>query len=764
MSKVKKTLGLCMIVKPSDDEAIKLDACLHSCANYFDEIYITQAGQEPNEEVSKVIKKHRGTESFFKWVDDFSAARNYNFSQATTDWIMWLDADDILEGGTHIRKNIELADNNKVSGLYTIYHYKVSNGQVEDKHWKLQIIKNDNIYEWKGLIHEDLLAVRPTQNAKINDVIRVHTADEEDSAASLARNIKMLEKAAELEPNEPRHFFYQARCFLGSEEWGKVLKAVKRYLELSNWKAERADAWNMAGEAALRLEALDEALTAHNNAILEEPDAPDAYIYKARVYIKKQEWENALTMLQIAEQRDSTKNPLKREALYKHDLYVMASIAQMHLGKFEEAVKSVKRARQSFDTERSLATLQLAEEMWAKEQKTLQYHRICLDLLEEPEKCLAVLDTAPVEIQDDPRLLRIRFTVERREWDKDEVAIFCGNSLEDWDGNSIKEGGIGGSETAVIEIAKRLVKAGKKVTVFNRCGAFHDGKEIDGVLYKNFWQFNKEDVFNVLWVWRGTSLLEHDIKAKKVIIDMHDVATPHIFYKEVLDKIDHIFVKTEYHKSLYPTVPEEKFVVVGNGIDLARFDQEAKKDKNKFIYTSTQNRGLEQLATMWPKIKEAIPEAELHYFYGWNTWLETHKDNPAMMDWYNHMQTLLSQEGIVNHGRVDQYTLAKHQLEAGFWLYPTAFPEIHCITALEMQAAGAYPITTGFAALEETQQWGEKLPGDINDPEWQQAYIDKVIEEYNNYDLIEPAMGKKWALDNSWDKVTDTWIKYMNTQ
>lgn len=750
-----------MIVKPTDDEAIKLDNCLSSCANYFDEIYITQAGPKPNKKVSEVINKHRGTESFFEWVDDFSAARNFNFDQATTDWIVWLDADDVLTGGQSLRENIDLATEHKVCGLYMLYHYKVTNGVVEDKHWKLQAIQNNNAFTWRGLIHEDLLPQRPAPSAKIKDVVRVHTADEEDSEASLLRNIKMLEKAAELEPEEPRHFFYQARCYLGTGEWQKVIESVRRYLELSNWKSERADAWNMAGEAYLRSGMYDEALQAHNDAILEEPDAPDAYIYKARVYIKKEEYENALTMLEIAEQRDKTKSPLKRDMLYKHDLYLMASVAQMHTGKFEHAVTSIDRAIAYTKTERSKVTKELADMMWENEQKTLRYMRTCTELIEEPEKCLAVLNTAPADIQDDPRLLRIRFSVEKRTWDKDEVAIFCGNSLEDWDGNSVKEGGIGGSETAVIEIAKRLVTQGKKVTVFNRCGAFHDGKMIDGVLYKNFWQFNKEDHFNVLWLWRGTSLLQHDIKAEKVLIDMHDVSTPNIFYPEVLEKIDHVFVKTEFHKSLYPTVPEDKFVVVGNGIDLARFDQDVKKDKNKFIYTSTQNRGLEQLATMWPKIKEAIPDAELHYFYGWNTWLETHKDNPAMMDWYNHMQGLLSQEGIVNHGRVDQYTLAKHQLEAGFWLYPTAFPEVHCITALEMQAAGAYPITTGFAALEETQQWGEKLPGDINDPEWQQAYIDKVIEEYNNYDLIEPAMGKKWAIDNSWDKVTDTWLSVM---
>ena len=32
----------------------------------------------------------------FAWGDDFAAARNYSFSKGTMDYLMWLDADDIL--------------------------------------------------------------------------------------------------------------------------------------------------------------------------------------------------------------------------------------------------------------------------------------------------------------------------------------------------------------------------------------------------------------------------------------------------------------------------------------------------------------------------------------------------------------------------------------------------------------------------------------------------------------------------------------------
>ena len=38
----------------------------------------------------------RGIHVCDKWINDFSAARNFSFSKSTCDFIMWLDADDVI--------------------------------------------------------------------------------------------------------------------------------------------------------------------------------------------------------------------------------------------------------------------------------------------------------------------------------------------------------------------------------------------------------------------------------------------------------------------------------------------------------------------------------------------------------------------------------------------------------------------------------------------------------------------------------------------
>jgi glycosyltransferase involved in cell wall biosynthesis len=304
---------------------------------------------------------------------------------------------------------------------------------------------------------------------------------------------------------------------------------------------------------------------------------------------------------------------------------------------------------------------------------------------------------------------------------------------------------------------------GWQVTVFNDCNLQPEGKEFEGVLYKNYWSFNYQDKFDVLWSWRLPELFDLDIDARLKILDLHDVMSVHDFPATRLQNIDKIFVKTNYHRSLFPQVPDEKFVVIGNGINLGRFSQTVKKDPYRFIYSSTPNRGLDIiLKSIWPKIKEKLPEAELHVYYGWNTYYRLEKNNPERMAWMKKVQEMMNQAGVVDHGRVGQAELAVEQLKSSFWLYPTYFPEIHCITACEMQASGAIPLTSGYAALEETQLSGLKLQGDVYDPKWQAEFIEKITTLTDEWIQTERAKGIEIAKTFTWDEVATKWHAELN--
>lgn len=98
-------ISLCMIVK---DEEKVLGRCLQSVQDIVDQIIIVDTGSIDK---TKDIAKEYNAEIYeFQWVDDFSKARNYAFSKAKEDFILWLDADDVIME-TDARKLQHLKEN-----------------------------------------------------------------------------------------------------------------------------------------------------------------------------------------------------------------------------------------------------------------------------------------------------------------------------------------------------------------------------------------------------------------------------------------------------------------------------------------------------------------------------------------------------------------------------------------------------------------------------------------------------------------------------
>ena len=92
------------------DEEDWLPRCLSSVKDLVDEIIIVDTGSKDR---SVDIAKSFGAKVLFHpWVDDFAKVRNFSLQNATGDWILVLDADEILLPQDHlkIRKLMERED------------------------------------------------------------------------------------------------------------------------------------------------------------------------------------------------------------------------------------------------------------------------------------------------------------------------------------------------------------------------------------------------------------------------------------------------------------------------------------------------------------------------------------------------------------------------------------------------------------------------------------------------------------------------------
>lgn len=86
------TLSLCMIVK---DEEANMERCLTSVKPYVDEIIIVDTGS--TDQTIRLCEAAGAQVFLYEWDNNFADARNYGIDRATGDWILWMDADEVLE-------------------------------------------------------------------------------------------------------------------------------------------------------------------------------------------------------------------------------------------------------------------------------------------------------------------------------------------------------------------------------------------------------------------------------------------------------------------------------------------------------------------------------------------------------------------------------------------------------------------------------------------------------------------------------------------
>jgi glycosyltransferase involved in cell wall biosynthesis len=89
---LKHHLSVCMIVK---NEASVLGRCLKSALPIADEIIVVDTGS-----IDSTIEVARDYSTLIiraEWKNDFSLARNRSIQAASGEWILWLDADDVID-------------------------------------------------------------------------------------------------------------------------------------------------------------------------------------------------------------------------------------------------------------------------------------------------------------------------------------------------------------------------------------------------------------------------------------------------------------------------------------------------------------------------------------------------------------------------------------------------------------------------------------------------------------------------------------------
>ena len=194
-------ISLCMIVK---NEEKNLAGCLDSVFRAVDEINVVDTGS--TDKTVETAARYTDRIFNFEWIDDFAAARNFSFTKATKDFIMWLDADDIITEENLI-KLIKLKNrlNDRVDYVLAQYrtHYN-DDGSPSMIFPKVRITRRNCGFLWFGAVHEDLDA---GGNGLFADFFVDHK--HKDHKPSSARDLQIMEKEINNGRADYRiHYFY----------------------------------------------------------------------------------------------------------------------------------------------------------------------------------------------------------------------------------------------------------------------------------------------------------------------------------------------------------------------------------------------------------------------------------------------------------------------------------------------------------------------------------------------------------------------------
>lgn len=215
------TISLCMIVKDEEDN---LSRCLDSVKNIADEIIIIDTGSSDN--TKEIASKYTENVFDFQWIDDFAAARNTAFSKATMDYILWLDADDVIEEEDY-KKFMELKATIDLSVDSVTMNYNLAfdeYGNVSFSSRRNRLVKRERKFRWIGAVHEYLEVYG---NIIHSEIAITHKSIAHDSN----RNLNIYEKRLkEGEVFSPRDLYYFANELLDHKIYDRAAKYYEEFL------------------------------------------------------------------------------------------------------------------------------------------------------------------------------------------------------------------------------------------------------------------------------------------------------------------------------------------------------------------------------------------------------------------------------------------------------------------------------------------------------------------------------------------------------
>ncbi len=215
------------------NEAKHLAKCLDSLQGIVDEIVLVDTGS--TDETIAIAEKYGAVIGHFPWINDFAAARNESLKLATSEWALWIDADEQLDPSCLEAFHKGIVRPHIGGYSIEIVNYLDDSGTTtEFVHNPTRLFRRIEGIHFTEPIHEQItpsmmalgLPWTPLPDCRIHhDGYRQAFLEEKKK---VERTLEILTGVVEKHPNDPFHLFNLANTYFVAQDFAKALEVAKK--------------------------------------------------------------------------------------------------------------------------------------------------------------------------------------------------------------------------------------------------------------------------------------------------------------------------------------------------------------------------------------------------------------------------------------------------------------------------------------------------------------------------------------------------------
>lgn len=250
-----------MIVK---NEEVLLQQCLAAVERYVDEIIVVDTGS--TDHTKAIALDCRAQVYNFPWRDDFSAARNFSLGKASNDWVLVLDADEVITHFDKKQMQSSVAGDNDLVGRIKLINLVTDRAGEKRSSERISRLFKRSLFHYTGCIHEQVIRRDEQPHHTVNvDVTALHSGYSEQvikDKNKIERNINMLQQALQSSPQDTYLLYQLGKTYYLAKDFTQAVAIFTQALQLPlnfslEYVAELVDAY---GYALLNSERFTQAL------------------------------------------------------------------------------------------------------------------------------------------------------------------------------------------------------------------------------------------------------------------------------------------------------------------------------------------------------------------------------------------------------------------------------------------------------------------------------------------------------------------------